>query len=61
MLFFAFTHHLKLMAVFHAAQSAQVLVNGTPLEGQTIERDFNGSRAQSAALANSETWIRVID
>jgi hypothetical protein len=55
------TQKHEMMAVFHAAQSAQVLVNGTPLEGQTIERDFNGSRAQSAALANSETWIRVID
>ncbi|MDO5668235.1 MAG: NAD-dependent dehydratase [Alcaligenaceae bacterium] len=51
----------EMMAVFHPAQNAQVLVNGTPLEGETIERDFNGSRAQSAALANSETWVRVID
>ncbi len=51
----------EMMAVFYPAQSAQVLVNGEPLEGQTIERDFNGARAQSAALANSETWVRVID
>lgn len=51
----------EMMAVFHPAQNGQVLVNGTALEGQTIERDFNGSRAQSAALANSETWVRVID
>ena len=51
----------EMMAVFYPAQSAHVLVNGEPLEGQTIERDFNGARAQSAALANSETWVRVID
>lgn len=55
------TQKHEMMAVFHPAQNAQVLINGKPLEGQTIERDFNGSRAQSAALANSETWIRVID
>lgn len=55
------TQKHEMMAVFHPAQNAQVIVNGTPLEGQTIERDFNGSRAQSAALANSETWVRVID
>ena len=41
------TQKHEMMAVFQPAQSAEVLVNGTP--------------AQSAALANSETWIRVID
>lgn len=55
------TQKHEMMAVFYPAQDAKVLVNGTALEGQTIERDFNGSRAQSAALANSETWVRVID
>ncbi len=55
------TQKHEMMAVFHPAQNAQVIVNGTPLEGQTIERDFNGARAQSASLANSETWVRVID
>lgn len=55
------TQKHEMMAVFHPAQNAQVIVNGKPLEGETIERDFNGSCAQSASLANSETWVRVID
>lgn len=53
------TQKHEMMCVFHPAQQARVLVNGTPLAGTTIERDFNGARAQSASLANSETWVRV--
>ncbi|WJM95810.1 hypothetical protein QEP73_19910 [Pseudomonas defluvii] len=54
------TQKHEMMCVFHPAQQARVLINGTPLPGNTIERDFNGTRAQSASLANSETWIRVV-
>ncbi len=53
------TQKHEMMCVFHPAQKAKVLINGTPLAGSTIERDFNGTRAQSASLANSETWVRV--
>lgn len=53
------TQKHEMMCVFHPARRARVLVNGVPLAGNTIERDFNGSRAQSASLANSETWVRV--
>ncbi len=53
------TQKHEMMCVFHPAQQAEVVVNGVVLPGQTIERDFNGSRAQSASLANSETWVRV--
>ncbi len=53
------TQKHEMMCVFHPAQQARVLINGTPLPGKTIERDFNGTRAQSASLANSETWVRV--
>ncbi|MGE8546702.1 NAD-dependent dehydratase [Alcaligenes sp. Marseille-Q7550] len=53
------TQKHEMMCVFHPAQQARVLVNGAPLAGTTIERDFNGARAQSASLANSETWVRV--
>lgn len=53
------TQKHEMMCVFHPAQQARVLINGTALPGNTIERDFNGSRAQSASLANSETWVRV--
>ena len=53
------TQKHEMMCVFHPAQSAQVLINGVALQGTTVERDFNGTRAQSASLANSETWVRV--
>lgn len=53
------TQKHEMMCVFHPAQSAQVLINGEALQGTTVERDFNGTRAQSASLANSETWVRV--
>lgn len=53
------TQKHEMMCVFHPAQQARVLINGTALSGSTIERDFNGTRAQSASLANSETWVRV--
>jgi hypothetical protein len=47
----------EMMSVFAPAASASVAVNGRPLPGLTVERDFFGRRAQSAALAFSETWI----
>lgn len=53
------TQKHEMMCVFHPAQTAQVLINQVPLAGKTIERDFNGTRAQSASLANSETWVRI--
>ena len=53
------TQKHEMMCVFHPAQSAQVLINGVALQGTTVDRDFNGTRAQSASLANSETWVRV--
>ena len=55
------TQQHEMMCVFHPALSAKVKINGVALDGQTIERDFNGTRAQSASLANSETWVRVTD
>lgn len=55
------TQKHEMMCVFHPALRAQVLINGDALPGQTIERDFNATRAQSASLANSETWVRVQD
>lgn len=48
----------EMFSVFHPATSARVEVNGTPLPGTTVDRDFFDRRAQSAALAHSETWVR---
>ena len=49
----------EMFAIFQPASSAMVEVNGKPLAGTTVERDFLNRIAQSAALANSESWVRV--
>ncbi|WP_432286219.1 hypothetical protein SLT36_05425 [Aminobacter sp. BA135] len=48
-----------MLSIFQPATSAEVIVDGKALPGVTVERDFFGGRAQSAALAHSETWIRA--
>jgi len=49
----------EMFSVFQPARNAHVTVNGRRLPGRTVERDFFGGRAQSAALAHSETWVRL--
>lgn len=49
----------EMFSVFQPAQSAAVIVDGRQLPGQTVERDFFDRRAQSAALAHSESWIQA--
>lgn len=49
----------EMYTVFQPAASGWVAVNGERLPGTTVERDFFGSRAASAALAFSETWVRA--
>ena len=49
----------EMFTVFQPAASAWVGVNGQRLPGATVERDFFGGRAESAALAFSETWVQA--
>jgi len=49
----------EMFSVFQPSGAAFVSVNGRRLSGNTVERDFFGGRAQSAALAYSETWVRA--
>lgn len=49
----------EMFSVFQPAGSASVTVDGQVLPGRTVERDFFDRRAQSAALAHSESWIRA--
>jgi hypothetical protein len=49
----------EMLSVFRAAGSASVTVDGSALPGSTIERDWFTGRAQSAALALSETWVQA--
>lgn len=53
------TGNHEMLSVFRPATAASVTVDGTPLPGSTVERDFLNGRAQSAALALSETWVRA--
>lgn len=48
-----------MLSIFQPAGSAEVRVDGEALPGSTVERDFFGGRAQSAALAHSETWLKA--
>jgi hypothetical protein len=47
----------EMLSIFQPATSARVVVGDRRLAGDTVERDFFGGRAQSAALAFSETWL----
>ena len=47
----------RMLSVFVEAQSGSITVNGSPLPGQVIERDFLGRRMSTAFLAFCETWI----
>lgn len=49
----------EMFSVFQPAAGAHVAVGGKRIAGTTVERDFFGGRAQSAALAFSETWVRA--
>lgn len=49
----------EMFSVFQPASSAWVAVNGQRLPGSTVQRDFFGSTAASAALAFSETWVQA--
>lgn len=47
----------EMFSVFQPAVSASITLDGRQLPGATVERDFFDRRAQSAALAHSESWI----
>ncbi|BCI52263.1 hypothetical protein NIIDNTM18_15410 [Mycolicibacterium litorale] len=52
------TRH-EMLSVFRPAESGVVELDGVALPGTTVERDFFGRRAQSAAMALSETWVQA--
>lgn len=47
----------RMLSVFVEAQQGSIRINGAPLGGKVIERDFLGRRMSTAFLAFSETWI----
>ena len=48
----------QMYSVFRGAATGRVLLNGTALPGEVVERDFLGGRLSSAFLAFAESWIR---
>ena len=47
----------EMYSVFLEAKSAQVVLNGTALPGQVVDRQFFGRTMSTAFLAFSETWV----
>jgi hypothetical protein len=52
------TRKHRMYSVFRAAQSGKIVINGKPLPGHSVPRDFHGRPMTSALLAFSESWIR---
>ena len=47
----------RMLSVFVETRTGSISVNGTPLPGRVIERDFLGRRMNTSFLAFCETWI----
>ncbi len=53
------TKRHEMYSLFVDAGDAAVTVNGRPLRGKVVERDFAGTRRSTAFLAFSESWMRT--
>ena len=51
------TKEHDMYAVFLEANDAQISINGNPLQGQVVSRQFFGRTMSTAFLALSETWV----
>ena len=49
----------EMYSLFVDAGDASVTINGRPLRGRVVERDFAGTRKSTAFLAFSESWMRT--
>jgi hypothetical protein len=49
----------EMYSLFVDAAEAAVTINGRPLRGRVVERDFAGTRKSTAFLAFSESWMRT--
>jgi len=49
----------EMYSLFVDAAEASVTINGRPLRGRVVERDFAGTRKSTAFLAFSESWVRT--
>ncbi len=51
----------EMYSVFIDAREAGITINGAPLAGRVVERDFALTRKSTAFLAFSESWMQVSD
>lgn len=49
----------QMYSLFLDAPDAFVTINGRPLAGKVVQRDFAGTHKSTAFLAFSESWIRI--
>jgi hypothetical protein len=49
----------EMYSLFLDAADGSVTINGRPLEGKVVQRDFAGTRKSTAFLAFSESWMRA--
>ena len=49
----------QMYSLFLDAADGSVTVNGKPLSGKVMQRDFAGTRKSTAFLAFSESWMQV--
>ena len=49
----------QMYSLFIDANAAQVTVNGQPLRGHVVQRDFADTKKSTAFLAFSESWMRT--
>lgn len=49
----------QMYSLFLDAGGGEVTINGRPLTGKVVQRDFAGTRKSTAFLAFSESWMRV--
>lgn len=53
------TKRHQMYSLFLDAADASVTVNGEPLKGRVVQRDFADTRKSTAFLAFSESWMRT--
>lgn len=49
----------QMYSLFLDAADGSVTINGRPLSGKVVQRDFAGTRKSTAFLAFSESWMQV--
>ena len=51
----------EMYSVFLEAKRAQIVINGAPLPGKIVDRQFFGRTMSTAFLAFSETWVTPLE